>query len=38
VRSRVATRWAVRLGYDNIKRYPAGYQGWLERGGEESFD
>jgi rhodanese-related sulfurtransferase len=25
----IAAAWAVRLGYTNVFRYPAGYQAWI---------
>jgi peroxiredoxin len=30
MRSEIASYWAVRLGYNNIKRFPYGYLGWKE--------
>ncbi len=29
MRSAIAARWAARLGYADVRRYPAGWQGWL---------
>lgn len=28
--SEIAAAWAVRLGYTNVIRYPAGYRTWEE--------
>lgn len=28
--SEIAAAWAVRLGYTNVIRYPAGYRTWKE--------
>jgi rhodanese-related sulfurtransferase len=28
--SEIAAAWAVRLGYTNVSRYPAGYRTWKE--------
>lgn len=30
--SEIAAAWAVRLGYTNVIRHPAGYQGWTGQG------
>jgi hypothetical protein len=32
VRSRIAARWAARLGYTRVIRYPPGYQEWMATG------
>lgn len=31
--SEIAAYWAVRLGYLNVYRYPAGYNVWTMEGG-----
>jgi len=30
MRSEIASYWAVRLGYQNVRRFPYGYLGWKE--------
>ena len=32
--SEIAAAWAVRLGYTNVSRYPAGYRTWKDEARE----
>jgi rhodanese-related sulfurtransferase len=36
--SEIAAAWAVRLGYTNVSRYPAGYRTWIDEARETAPD